>query len=94
MCALLLKRHNLLCSYDLKQLNLPILHQNGLYFAYQVLWLILLLMERAKQFAILDFTKVVLIGGTGYTGEMKRNFSALNFILPVFKNTLPMQVPM
>jgi phosphoenolpyruvate carboxykinase (ATP) len=45
-----------------------------------VLWLILLLMERAKQFAILDFTKVVLIGGTGYTGEMKRNFSALNFI--------------
>jgi ATP-dependent phosphoenolpyruvate carboxykinase len=23
-----------------------------------------------------------LIGGTGYTGEMKRDFSALNFILP------------
>jgi ATP-dependent phosphoenolpyruvate carboxykinase len=32
-----------------------------------------------------------LIGGTGYTGEMKKGiFSALNFILPVDKNTLPM----
>jgi phosphoenolpyruvate carboxykinase (ATP) len=29
--------------------------------------------------------KVVLIGGTGYTGEMKKKFLALNFILPVFK---------
>ncbi|RBN49725.1 phosphoenolpyruvate carboxykinase (ATP) [Flavobacterium psychrolimnae] len=47
---------------------------------------------RQSNFAILDFTrKVVLIGGTGYTGEMKKGiFSALNFILPVFKNTLPM----
>jgi phosphoenolpyruvate carboxykinase (ATP) len=47
---------------------------------------------RQANFAILDFTrKVVLIGGTGYTGEMKKGiFSALNFILPVFKNTLPM----
>jgi phosphoenolpyruvate carboxykinase (ATP) len=45
-----------------------------------------------SNFAILDFTrKIVLIGGTGYTGEMKKGiFSALNFILPVFKNTLPM----
>lgn len=47
---------------------------------------------RQENFAILNFTeKVVLIGGTGYTGEMKKGiFSALNFILPVFKNTLPM----
>jgi len=47
---------------------------------------------RQGNFAILDFTrKTALIGGTGYTGEMKKGiFSALNFILPVDKNTLPM----
>jgi phosphoenolpyruvate carboxykinase (ATP) len=47
---------------------------------------------RQSNFAILNFTKkIALIGGTGYTGEMKKGiFSALNFILPVFKNTLPM----
>nr|WP_315150480.1 phosphoenolpyruvate carboxykinase (ATP) [uncultured Flavobacterium sp.] len=47
---------------------------------------------RQSNFAILDITKkIALIGGTGYTGEMKKGiFSALNFILPVFKNTLPM----
>lgn len=47
---------------------------------------------RQHNFAILDFTrKIALIGGTGYTGEMKKGiFSALNFILPVFENTLPM----
>ena len=47
---------------------------------------------RQHNFAILDFTrKIALIGGTGYTGEMKKGiFSALNFILPVYKNTLPM----
>ena len=47
---------------------------------------------RQENFAILDFTrKIALIGGTGYTGEMKKGiFSALNFILPVFKKTLPM----
>lgn len=47
---------------------------------------------RQSNFAILDFTKkIAMIGGTGYTGEMKKGiFSALNFILPVFKNTLPM----
>lgn len=47
---------------------------------------------RQHNFAILDFTrKIALIGGTGYTGEMKKGiFSALNFILPVEKNTLPM----
>ncbi|NRD19144.1 phosphoenolpyruvate carboxykinase (ATP) [Winogradskyella eckloniae] len=47
---------------------------------------------RQHNFAILDFTrKIALIGGTGYTGEIKKGiFSALNFILPVFKDTLPM----
>ena len=47
---------------------------------------------RQRNFAILNFTrKIALIGGTGYTGEIKKGiFSALNFILPVFKDTLPM----
>jgi phosphoenolpyruvate carboxykinase (ATP) len=47
---------------------------------------------RQHNFAILNFSrKMVLIGGTGYTGEIKKGiFSALNFILPVFENTLPM----
>ena len=47
---------------------------------------------RQHNFAILDFTrKIALVGGTGYTGEIKKGiFSALNFILPVFKETLPM----
>mgnify|MGYP003109971294 FL=1 len=47
---------------------------------------------RQHNFAILNFSKkIALIGGTGYTGEIKKGiFSALNFILPVFKNMLPM----
>ncbi|WP_108116441.1 phosphoenolpyruvate carboxykinase (ATP) [Kordia periserrulae] len=47
---------------------------------------------RQHNFAILNFEKkIALIGGTGYTGEIKKGiFSALNFVLPVFKNTLPM----
>ncbi|TFG76161.1 MAG: phosphoenolpyruvate carboxykinase (ATP) [Flavobacteriales bacterium] len=47
---------------------------------------------RQHNFAILNFTKkMVLIGGSGYTGEIKKGiFSALNFILPVQKKTLPM----
>lgn len=47
---------------------------------------------RQHNFAILDFTrKIALIGGTGYTGEIKKGiFSALNFMLPVYQNTLPM----
>lgn len=47
---------------------------------------------RQHNFAILNFTKkIALIGGTGYTGEIKKGiFSALNFILPVQKNTMPM----
>ncbi len=47
---------------------------------------------RQHNFAILNFTrKIALIGGTGYTGEIKKGiFSALNFVLPAQKNTLPM----
>jgi phosphoenolpyruvate carboxykinase (ATP) len=47
---------------------------------------------RQHNFAILDFTrKIALIGGTGYTGEIKKGiFSALNFILPVYRQVLPM----
>lgn len=47
---------------------------------------------RQGNFAILNFTrKIALIGGTGYTGEIKKGiFSALNFIMPVDQNTLSM----
>lgn len=47
---------------------------------------------RQHNFAILNFSKkIALVGGTGYTGEIKKGiFSALNFILPVYKDTLPM----
>ncbi len=47
---------------------------------------------RQHNFAILNFTKkIAIIGGTGYTGEIKKGiFSSLNFTLPVFENTLPM----
>ena len=47
---------------------------------------------RQENFAILSFTqKTILIGGTGYTGEIKKGiFSALNFILPTQMKTLPM----
>jgi phosphoenolpyruvate carboxykinase (ATP) len=47
---------------------------------------------RQHNFAVIDFTKkMILIGGTGYTGEIKKGiFSVLNFILPHEKNTLSM----
>ncbi|TRZ41793.1 phosphoenolpyruvate carboxykinase (ATP) [Robertkochia solimangrovi] len=43
-------------------------------------------------FSILNFTKkIALVGGSAYTGEMKKGiFSALNLILPVEKEVLPM----
>ena len=46
----------------------------------------------SKNFSIISFSeKTVLIGGTGYTGEMKKGiFSALNFSLPTEENVLPM----
>ena len=47
---------------------------------------------RQHNFAILNFgRKIALVGGTGYTGEIKKGiFSALNFVLPHQKNTLSM----
>ena len=47
---------------------------------------------RQHNFAIMNFSKkILLIGGTGYTGEIKKGiFSALNFILPHQNNVLSM----
>jgi phosphoenolpyruvate carboxykinase (ATP) len=47
---------------------------------------------RQHNFAIINFSKkVILIGGTGYTGEIKKGiFSVLNYILPQEKNVLSM----
>jgi len=47
---------------------------------------------RQHNFSIIDFTrKIILIGGSGYTGEIKKGvFTALNFILPHQKDVLAM----
>ena len=47
---------------------------------------------RQANFSIINFTKkIILIGGTGYTGEIKKGvFSVLNFILPHEKKVLSM----
>jgi phosphoenolpyruvate carboxykinase (ATP) len=47
---------------------------------------------RQHNFSIIDFKrKIILIGGSAYTGEIKKGiFTALNFILPHQKNVLPM----
>ncbi|MCR8667959.1 phosphoenolpyruvate carboxykinase (ATP) [Aestuariibaculum sp. M13] len=47
---------------------------------------------RQGNFSIINFSqRVALIGGSAYTGEMKKGiFSALNLILPVERNVLPM----
>ncbi|MBI2721285.1 MAG: phosphoenolpyruvate carboxykinase (ATP) [Bacteroidetes bacterium] len=47
---------------------------------------------RQHNFAVLNFSKkMILIGGTGYTGEIKKGiFAVLNYILPHEKGVLPM----
>lgn len=47
---------------------------------------------RQHNFAILNFKKkIILIGGTGYTGEIKKGiFGVLNFVLPHDRNVLSM----
>jgi phosphoenolpyruvate carboxykinase (ATP) len=47
---------------------------------------------RQHNFSIIDFSrKVILIGGSGYTGEIKKGiFTVLNFILPHQQNVLAM----
>ena len=47
---------------------------------------------RSANFTIVNFTeKVILIGGSAYTGEMKKGiFSVLNFVLPHHYGVLPM----
>jgi len=47
---------------------------------------------RQPNFAIINFTKkMILIGGTGYAGEMKKGiFGVLNYLLPHEMSTLPM----
>jgi phosphoenolpyruvate carboxykinase (ATP) len=47
---------------------------------------------RQENFSIINFSKkIILIGGSAYTGEIKKSvFSVLNFLLPVKYNVLPM----
>ncbi|WP_225975187.1 phosphoenolpyruvate carboxykinase (ATP) [Anseongella ginsenosidimutans] len=47
---------------------------------------------RSPNFTIINFTRrIILIGGTGYTGEIKKGiFSVLNFLLPLGHDILPM----
>ena len=47
---------------------------------------------RAENFAVISFThKTILIGGIGYTGEMKKGiFTMLNFVLPTRADVLSM----
>jgi phosphoenolpyruvate carboxykinase (ATP) len=47
---------------------------------------------RSENFAVISFKhKIILIGGTGYTGEMKKGiFTMLNYVLPVRANVLSM----
>lgn len=47
---------------------------------------------RQGNFTIINFTKkIIIIGGSGYTGELKKGiFSVLNFLLPLQKRTLSM----
>ncbi len=47
---------------------------------------------RQENFSVIDLTRrIILIGGTGYSGEMKKGiFSVLNFLLPLEEGVFPM----
>jgi len=47
---------------------------------------------RSHNFSIINFSKkIIIIGGSGYTGEVKKGiFSVLNFIFPIYNSVLPM----
>lgn len=47
---------------------------------------------RQHNFSIIDFRRrIVLVGGSAYTGEIKKSvFTALNFMLPIKRNVFPM----
>lgn len=47
---------------------------------------------RQANFSIINFSRrMILIGGTGYTGEIKKGiFSVLNFLMPIMHGVLPM----
>ena len=47
---------------------------------------------RQSNFAVINFTKkMIIIGGTGYTGEIKKGiFSVLNYVLPYERDVLSM----
>ncbi|MCS6968190.1 MAG: phosphoenolpyruvate carboxykinase (ATP) [Cytophagales bacterium] len=47
---------------------------------------------RSPNFVVINFTKrMIIIGGTGYTGETKKSlFTVMNFLLPVNYHVLPM----
>jgi phosphoenolpyruvate carboxykinase (ATP) len=49
-------------------------------------------LTRQKNFSIINFkAKTIIIGGTAYTGEMKKGiFSVLNYLLPTQHGVLPM----
>lgn len=46
----------------------------------------------SANFSLIDFSrKIILVGGSAYTGEMKKGiFTVLNYLLPVKHNVLPM----
>ncbi len=82
--------NNLFLRYD--QEHLPILPEWTIIAAPTFLADPLTDGTRQSNFSILNFSKkIILIGGTAYTGEIKKGiFSVLNFILPEQKQTLSM----
>ena len=88
--------HNLFCHHLFLR---PIAEEME---SFQPEWLILNVPEfeadpavdgtRQSNFTIIDFTKkIILIGGTGYAGEMKKGiFTVLNYVLPEEKKVLSM----